>query len=292
MLADEYSGGWEAIPKLSRSAERWYQSKCDESRTPGIALPPRSKGVAACVLLLFRRADPGFLAEGPSSKVVVDKKKLTFDPKTCTEGHGLFFWGHGSCAVKILGHKDGHCVFEYTEEVEMGHTIYLVRVPVDSGPVTIEEGTVTKGKTSYTGIITSFPLDKAKVVRRGGPGGHWEVRVGDTDEFVGFGPAERRSEMEPRKGDTVKFRFLVYDGPDFKRRMPNARFDPSVEFVVGGGKAWAWLETAMEHMTVGDARQVHVSIKIAEGAKKWLPDPDAVKTLYVEIRLVSLERAK
>jgi hypothetical protein len=226
-----------------------------------------------------------------ASKVVVDKTKITFDPKTCTEGHGHFFWSHGSSAVKVLGHKDGHCVFEYSAEVEMGHTIYLVRVPVDSGPVTIEVGTIEQGKTSYTGVITSFPLDKAKTLRRGG-GGHWEVRVGDTDDFVSFGEAERRSEMEPRKGDTVKFRCRVYDGPDFKRPMPNATFDPSVEFVVGSGKAWPWLETAMEDMTVGDSRQVHVPIRIAEGAKKWLPDPNAVKTLCVEIRLVSLERAK
>jgi hypothetical protein len=47
-----------------------------------------------------------------ASKVVVDKTKITFDPKTCTEGHGQFFWGFGSSAVKVLGHKDGHCVFE------------------------------------------------------------------------------------------------------------------------------------------------------------------------------------
>jgi hypothetical protein len=227
-----------------------------------------------------------------SSKVVVNKEKITFDPKTCTEGHGLFFWGHGSSAVKILGHKDGHCVFEYMAEVEMGHTIYHVRVPVDSGPVMIEEGTIKMGTTSYTGIITSFPLDKAKVVRRGGVRGYWEVRVGDTDAFVSFGPAERRSEMEPRKGDRVKFRFRVYDGPDFKKLLRSAGDDPSVEFVVGAGKSWAWLETAMEDMTVGDARQVDVPIKIAEEAKKWLSDPNAAKSLYVEIRLVSLDRAK
>src|SRR6476469_7926889 len=93
----------------------------------------------------------------PSSQIVVDKKKLTFDPKTCTEGTGQFFWGHGSCAVKVLGHKDGDCVFEYDAEVEMGRTVYLVRVPVNSGPVSIAEGIVRRGETSYTGIITSFP---------------------------------------------------------------------------------------------------------------------------------------
>src|SRR5262245_23142243 len=75
-----------------------------------------------------------------ASQVVVDRTKITFDPKTCTAGRGHFFWGLGSSAVKVLGHKDGHCIFEYTAEVEMGHTVYLVRVPLDSGPVTIEAG--------------------------------------------------------------------------------------------------------------------------------------------------------
>jgi hypothetical protein len=40
-------------------------------------------------------------------------------------------------------------------------------VPVDSGPVTIKVGTVKEGATSSPGIITSFPLDKAKVLRKG-----------------------------------------------------------------------------------------------------------------------------
>lgn len=228
-----------------------------------------------------------------ASKVVVDKTKITFDPKTCTDGHGHLSWGFGSSAVKVLGQTDGHCVFEYTAEVEMGHTIYLVRVPVDSGPVTIEVGTIKQGKASYPGIVTSFPLDKAKILRAGGGvGGHWNVRVGDTEEFIRFGPAERRSEMEPRKGDKVQFRFVVYNSPEFKQLMPNATVDPSVEFVVGSGKDWPWLETAMENMTVGDSRQVHVPVKIAEGATKWLPGPSVAKVLYLEMRLVSVECAK
>ncbi len=228
----------------------------------------------------------------PSSKIVVEKTRITFDPKTCTEGRGHFFWGLGSCAVKILGQKDGHCVFEYTAEVEMGVKVYHVRVPVDSGPVTVEVGKIQEGKTSYTGVKTSFPLGKARLIRSGGPFGFWQVRVGDTDEFIHVGPAEGRSEMEPRKGDRVKVRFRVFSGPDFKDRLPNAVIDPSVEYVVGSGKAWAWLETAMEDLTVGDSRQVEVPVKIAQGAKKWLPDSYKGDTLYVEIRLVSLERAK
>ena len=84
--------------------------------------------------------------EKKSSKVIVEKTKITFDPKTCTEGRGHFFWGLGSSAVKILGHADGQCVFEYTAEVEMGVSVYRVKVPVDSGPVTIEVGRIQEGK--------------------------------------------------------------------------------------------------------------------------------------------------
>jgi len=107
-----------------------------------------------------------------SSRVAVKDTTITFDPKTCTGGRGLFFWGLGSCAVKVLGHQDGHCVFEYTQEIEMGTTVYLVWVPVDSGRVVIKIDSVTEGGSTFPWPVTSFSLEKAKVVRRGGgPGG-------------------------------------------------------------------------------------------------------------------------
>jgi hypothetical protein len=226
------------------------------------------------------------------SAVVVDGETIRFDPKSCTQGRGQFFWGLGSCAVKVLGREGGRCVFEYTQEIEMGATVYLVRVPVDSGPVTVKIESVTERGSTFPWPVTSFPLDEARVVRRGGGRGRWEVRIGDTEDFVGLGPNERRSEMEPRRGDRVKFRFRVFDGPEFERLAPGVSSDLATEFVVGNGKGWAWLETAMEGMTVGDSRQVEVPLRAAEGARQWLPDPNAAKTFYVEIRLVSLERAK
>jgi hypothetical protein len=33
-------------------------------------------------------------------------------------------------------------------------------------------------------------------------------------------------------------------------------------------------------------------VKIAEGAKKWLPAGSAAKVLYLEMSLISVERAK
>jgi hypothetical protein len=96
-----------------------------------------------------------------SSPVIVEKKKLTFDPKTCTSGRGLIYGGLGSAAVKVLRHEDGDCVFEYMHEIEMGVTIYLVRVPLDSGPVSVQ---VDETRTDFT---TSFSLDKASILRQG-----------------------------------------------------------------------------------------------------------------------------
>jgi hypothetical protein len=104
----------------------------------------------------------------PATKVVVEGQKLTFDPKTCAPGSGQFYWGLGSCAVKVLGRADGKCRFEYEQEIEMGRTVYLVEVPVAAGPVTVKIDRVTRGGSTYNWPVTSFPLDKAKVVRTGG----------------------------------------------------------------------------------------------------------------------------
>jgi hypothetical protein len=219
----------------------------------------------------------------PSSKVIVTKDKVTFDPKTCTTGAGGVSTGVGGARVKVLGHKDGYCEFEYITDGCGGcFAYYRCKVPVDSGPVTVE---VKNG-----GLKTSFPMEKAKLFRTTGPA--VTVLVEGTEEFVTYRHHERRSEMEPKKGDKVKFRFRFYDGAEFKNVLQGAAFDPTVEFVVGSGTAWPWLETAMEHMTVGDKRQVQVPLKIAAGATKWLPPSATGKVLHVEISLVLLERAK
>jgi hypothetical protein len=104
-----------------------------------------------------------------SSSVAVEQTTLTFDPRTCTEGRGMFYWGLGSCSVKVLGRKGVQCVFEYTEEIEMGTTVSLVEVPVSSGPVTVKIDSVTMGGSTYPWPVTSFRLDRAKVIRSSGP---------------------------------------------------------------------------------------------------------------------------
>ena len=55
----------------------------------------------------------------------VTKDAITFDPKTCTEGHGTLGLPLGSVSVKVLGQKDGKCVFDYTVEIEGGYCCFL-----------------------------------------------------------------------------------------------------------------------------------------------------------------------
>jgi hypothetical protein len=230
--------------------------------------------------------------DAPATKVVVEGQKLTFDPKTCAPGRGRFDWGLGSCTVTVLGRAGGKCRFEYEEEVEMGRTVYLVEVPVGSGPVTVKVDRVTRGGSTYSWPVTSFPLDMAKVVRRGGGRGIMSVRIGDTDAFVSIHPSETRSEMAARKGDRVKYWFDLYDGPRFETRLPGAPFRPVAEFEAGSAGVWPWLAIAAEGMTVGERRRVEVPVAAAAGTAAWLPKGSAATDLYVEVSLVAVGRGK
>ena len=90
----------------------------------------------------------------------------------------------------------------------------------------------------------------------------------------------------------MKFRYMVYDSPKFDKHLLTGDFTQKVEFEVGSDKVWPWLMLAMEDITVGDSRKVQVPVKVADGATKWLLKPEESKTLFAEIRLVSIERAK
>jgi hypothetical protein len=214
----------------------------------------------------------------------VTKDKVVFDPKTAKIGDGGGVTdGCSGVGVQIVGRKDGKCQFAYNMSGCGGcQAFYRGEVPLDGGLVTID---VFNG-----GIRNSFPDKHLTLVRTTGP--YITVLVEGTGEFVTYYHSERRSEMTPRKGDKVKLRFQVYNGQEFKQPLPSSAYYPTVEFVVGSGKHWPWLEVAMEEMTVGDRRQISVPVKIAEGAKKWLPAGSAAKVLYLEMSLISVERAK
>jgi hypothetical protein len=102
-----------------------------------------------------------------STGVVVEKATLKCDPGHAWRERAFFFGGHGSCAVKVLGHRVGQCEFAYTDEIEMGATTYLVRVSIDGGTVAVKIDRVTKEGSTYEWPVTPFSLDQAVVVRRG-----------------------------------------------------------------------------------------------------------------------------
>lgn len=219
-----------------------------------------------------------------STKVAATKESITFDPKTCTTGSAGISTGTQGARLKVLGRRGDQCEFDYVTDGCGGcFAYYLVHVPVGSGIVRVE---IVNGT-----IKTSFDLEKqAKLLRTTGP--QVTVLVGNTGEYVTYQPSQRASEMTPAQGDRVRYRFRVYTSRAFKEVLTGAAFDTPVEVVVGSEKLWPWLATAAENMTIGERRNVQVPMKIAEGARDWLPKTFTESTIYLEVALVHLERAK
>jgi hypothetical protein len=221
--------------------------------------------------------------ETPSSAITSTKVSVTFDPKTCTSGTGGLSTGVEGARVKVLGHKGGFCEFEYVTDGCGGcFAYYLCRVPLEGGLVRIE---VENGS-----IKTSLKPEQMKLVRTTGP--HVMVLVGDTGEYVWHNNSQRASDMIPARGERVRYRFSLYTTEEFKDYLPGTHFDAQVEFVVGTGTMWPWLEAGAENMSVGERRQMRVPAKIGTGVKEWLPKEYSDKTIYVEAALVNLEHAK
>jgi len=228
----------------------------------------------------------------PSTNIqVIDGKKITFDPKTCTNGVAGFGWALGSVRVEVLGTEKGQRVFDYTDEVEGGYVVYRCRVPLGAGPVIIELGTIKESASSSPGIVTSFSLKGAKVARKGNVHLGWqEVQVGETGQFVGFQTVSSPDATLPEKGVRLKLRFKVFADADFALLAQGALQDQLVERVQSGGKGWKWIEVASEGMRVGERRRIRLPAKIAEGARKWAPNLKPDSTLHLEMELLAAER--
>lgn len=222
------------------------------------------------------------------SKIDVSKTKLTFDPKTCSEGKGEFGWGLGSVHVTVLGHEDGKCVFDYRWEVEGAgnYQVHRVKVPTDSGLVVIEADRERGTKKNHWSVVfTSFTQEQTLLVRKA-RFGWFEDLVDGTEEFA----AQRRSAQgkgaAPTKGHKATLRFAVYGDAKFDRLADGAKQRQTVELTLGAGKAWKWVELAAAEMTVGERRQVKLPVKIAEGAKDWLPGLKPEAMIYLEMELL------
>ena len=200
----------------------------------------------AAAMSVFIVVASGARSKSGSSAVTVDGNKLTFDPKTCTRGSGGVAHGLGSVRVNVLRHEDGNCVFEFNREIEGGYSVYLCRVPVDGGPVTV------------TGWTTSFPLDKCLMVRQGNVlNGQSSVLYRDqpipgTDRYLLRSETEAGKGTPPKAGQKIRLRANVYSDGGFGERAKNAKPDQSVEFVLGTGKPWTWLDVAVTGALVGE----------------------------------------
>jgi hypothetical protein len=174
----------------------------------------------------------------------------------------------------MLGHEKGECVFEFTDEVEGGYSVYRCRVPVESGPVTIEQGTIREGESSWPGIITSFPRDQGTIVRRG------NLLLGGIERLVEGTPHYVSIQSEPGDaaqpipaGSKVVLRFRVYADNSFT--------------VLGRPHEWRWVAPAIEGLGQGERRRLRFHSRIADGAKAWHPALLDGESLYLEMEAVS-----
>ncbi|XZE53865.1 FKBP-type peptidyl-prolyl cis-trans isomerase [Planctomycetaceae bacterium SH139] len=214
----------------------------------------------------------------------ISDHKIIFDPATAELGATGHFLGLKEVRISVVSRADDKCIFKYyTSGCGGVEQIKLIEVPVDAGEIVFE-------KDGYGAISDALPQSTRVVYSRDGY--IVRARVPGTDEFVEFTKNGRpASEMFPQVGDKIKFRYIVFDSPDFESHLPSADFTHPMEFDMGSDKTWPWLTIAMEDISVGDERRVQVPVKVAAGARKWLTKPGNSQTIYATIRLVSLERA-
>jgi hypothetical protein len=255
----------------------------------------RLTGVCAFVTLVA--AAPvgleGRAGEGPnkSSSVVVKGGRLTFDPKTCTEGEGSIAWGLGSAGVRVLGREGRLCVFDYRWEVEGAgnYQIHRVRVPINSAPVVIDSGVTNGGKEHFwSGIYTSFTAKQATLARRM-QFGWFEAPVGK--EVVKFHEWRPGDEARPAlRGDKVTLRALVYLDDKFTNLAGAKWRRQSIVTRLGDDTEWGWAQVVAEGMKPYEVRRVQVPVKIAGPAREWLPGYKDGSAAYVELQLIVVER--
>ncbi len=247
----------------------------------------RYKILIVCVfisLALFGASPAADQSEEKLPPLNVSKQKISFDPKTVDVGAMGHFLGLMEVRVTILSRSEKNCVFEcYSLGCGGISATERIEVAVAEGPVVFDFSEVATG-------ANSLPKSARVIYSRNHFSGV-RALVAGTDEYIEYTLDSPQSEMYPQKGDKVEFRYLVFDSATFDHHLATADFTRKVEFEMGSDKLWPWLAQAMEAMSVGDERRIQVPVKIADGAIKWLREPEKSKTIYASIRLVSLERA-
>lgn len=253
--------------------------------------------LSPCVWLVMCGGTLSLVAAPPEeglSRLRVSKDKISFDPKTVEVGDYSSFEGNWEVHAKILNREGDKCVIEHITVAPrlVSESLHRIEVPVDAGPLTF-------GLDSDDGRLTSLPKGARMTYTRRYAYKDGRKQFGDaralvpgTDEWVEFSGGEpQNKKVKPRKGDTVQFSYSIFNSDKFDNPLESAH-SGTQEFEVGSDKMWPWLVLAMEDMTLGDSRRVQVPVKVAEGATKWLLKPEQSKTIYAEIRLMFVERAK
>ena len=182
--------------------------------------------------------------------------------KTCVRGRARLPWGLGSIEVNVLGREDDLCVFDYTDEVEGGYTIYRCRVPVTEKSVSI--------RSEGAGIATSFSLKDAHVLHRGNllleiGGDRWHQRgIGDSGFVNHYLDRSTGTGAEARTGSRVKIRYTVYQSRRFD--VPNAKAKV-MEFKLSDD-ADPGLAEAVRGMKVGGKRAVLIREEVLPALSK------------------------
>lgn len=204
-----------------------------------------------------KRIDQASAAPKAGTQFTVTKTSIRFDPKTCVRGSAGLGWGLGSVGVNVLGREDGYCVFDYTDEVEGGYSIYRCRVDLDGPPVTIE--------STPSGIKTSFSLKDAHVLHRGNihfefrvakDGPTWRQRGVPKTSFVNHYADLATGDGATADTDSrVKIRYTVYTDRRFTTPLAGA-MSKTLEFQLGAKDIDAGLQEAARGMKVGGKRVI------------------------------------
>jgi len=234
---------------------------------------------------------PGKLAGQPPGKpeprlltpILVEKSSLTFNPATCMRGSAGFGWGLGSVQVNVLGRENGHCVFDFTNEIEGGYTVYRCQAPVMVKEVRIYE--------QNGDIQTSFDLKAAKIVGGGNllmdlpqaDAPRWTVQSVPGSGYVNYVTTRSTGKgAASKKGDQITIRYTLL-ADDLKTPLPGAG-PQELTFAIGAGKVDPGIETAATGMQRGAVILAKIRSEVLPQLSKQLGGVQPQTQLVLQIK--------